>query len=342
MQITNALLPDSYASQLSSFLDLCIMIVAEENICPLPMDLKITTQKELQDLQKIKSNQNLKHQMIILGSVYTFLSKIIKELCERLEDRIVREVFVNECSRWIVQRVTGEFYIYKERQDGTLVVSTNLSRVYLVLGFTKSLGRMLPLPFKARMTILPFKEFLSYDRTIIPISPVQLKRQAEIKKVVEKAVVDGSLITRFDTVDYRRFIEPTFSTADINATDVRMMAELKPLLCNKVDPSETWVWKRLGYSQSANPNRLMGLINNKGQVLMVFQMVAIEPSIHDILSTLLSGIKISKVGVIAQFMAVDCEPLIAPLNELFGQTGVKFSFYEAASPEETFSANYFK
>ncbi|KAJ3252062.1 hypothetical protein HK103_001864 [Boothiomyces macroporosus] len=280
--------------------------------------------------------------MIILGTVYTFLSKIIKELYVRLPDAGIKETFIKECSRWLVQRVTGEFYLYKDRQDGTLVVSEDLSRVYLVLGFTKPLGKMLPLPIKVRMTILPYKEHLSYDRTIIPVSPVSLKKQAEIKKVVEKAAVDGSLITRFDSIDHTKILEPKQNTVKISQRDTQLMSELKPLLFGKIDPNETWVWKRFGISLAENPNRLISLINNKGQVLMNFPMMKLDPCIHDVLSTILSGIKVANVSRIAKTMAVDYEPLVDPLNKLFEETGISFSLYEIASPEETFAANYFK
>jgi len=99
------------------------------------------------------------------ASMYTYwkrtpLSKTgslnyIKENASKLHNSIsqVETVVTREVKYWRESRVYDTFGVLLERSDGTIVISQDLRRVFLVLGITQSLGSGLPhmpsnLPFR--------------------------------------------------------------------------------------------------------------------------------------------------------------------------------------------------
>ena len=55
--------------------------------------------------------------------------------------------------RWDTGRVTGNFIVLLVRQDGTILITEDLSRVYLVLGITQSIGALLNRQFQLPVVV---------------------------------------------------------------------------------------------------------------------------------------------------------------------------------------------
>ena len=100
-------------------------------------------------------------------------------------------------------RVTDNFYVLKGRQDGTILVSEDFRRVYLVLGYLKSIIDLVEnVPTRLfRVSLLPYKDLITYDRLLSGVELDTPARKNWKKRAIEaynNALENNTLITRLN------------------------------------------------------------------------------------------------------------------------------------------------
>ena len=97
-------------------------------------------------------------------------------------------------------RVSGQFLVLSHGEDGSIFVSLDDFRVYLVLGIQSPLGEILPeegLPVGVTATLLPFKKSIITDGLIIKSEePIEEDLRKGMEEVYEQAQRSGSIVTR--------------------------------------------------------------------------------------------------------------------------------------------------
>eukprot|EP01040_Poterioochromonas_malhamensis_P003007 gene3007-3194_t len=125
--------------------------------------------------------------------------------------------FMEDCPYWNSSKVFGDFIVLMERRDGSILVSADYSKVYLVLGHLDSLaGKITFIPgkgfsyvekypapkihgpingVKVKMILLNWQNKVAYDGMM---SPREMVSKAALKKALQaylKALNRGTLIT---------------------------------------------------------------------------------------------------------------------------------------------------
>lgn len=201
--------------------------------------------------------------------------------------------FVDEARFWKANRIHDCFYVYKERSDGTVVISQDITRVYLVQGIRDSLAEIFirngrSLPVQGHTTLLPFQHKLVYDGlfcgTFTDVSKDTLKK---LHGAYENAVDRRAVIHTLDG----RMIPPSQSTS-ISASNPLQKVELSPrhreALVNsrrapEGDSTGIWVFRRCGYSEASNPNHLVVVLGGSMHIAGPVPMKALEPTAQEII-----------------------------------------------------------
>ena len=108
------------------------------------------------------------------------------------------------------------------------------------------------------------------------------------------------------------------------------------------DEDEVWVCRRMGYSETENPNHLGVIMSSKnGMVLGTFQSKHLAPTSAEYLSALETtfGEKNSSthkggVGFRPSFLGIDEQSAVARLKAVLGPAGVQVCYYPPPSDEE--------
>jgi len=207
------------------------------------------------------------------------------------------EVYLETISSWPWSRVHGNFFILLQRSDGTIVVSEDFERVYLVQGiYSKLLNKGEQAPFKATFTLVPFDRYIvcsdmvisKTDWNVITPAPnmnfeplISIPVKTHLAKVYEDAVATSSLITSLDTRRPDDFTEDLKYQVDEDAPAPRYeFSERQLAFRARVAASPKlggrageWLMWETGLNTDADPTRTITFSNQAGQELGVGQPI---------------------------------------------------------------------
>ena len=225
-------------------------------------------------------------------------------------DRLREAINNREVAKWGDQdaRITGDFWVVEQRDDGAVLVSTSESGLVCVaLGIADSITKVLPLtsyenPVCVHLTLIPFQRRLVYDGIVLA-RPPQLRTDtaapaaADLRARVCAAEATGALVRSMplpepETQRERQRIQTgaahtAHKSADqthLSAQEQQLVAQLAPLssLPTPASPSApqpgTWVMRRMDYTEAGNPNHMGVIMSGAGMMLGPFFCAALEPT----------------------------------------------------------------
>jgi hypothetical protein len=207
--------------------------------------------------------------------------------------------FIDEVRFWKDNRIHDCFYVYKERSDGTVVISQDMTRVYLVQGIRDSLGDIFirsgrSLPVQGYTTLLPFQHKLVYDGLFRGIfTDVNKDTLKKLHGAYEGAVDQRAVIHTLDG----RMVPPSESpgiSANSPLQKVQLSSRHREALVNsrrapEGDPSGMWVFRRFGYSEASNPNHLIVVLGGGSMhIAGPLSLKALQPTAQEIIDIVVS------------------------------------------------------
>jgi hypothetical protein len=217
---------------------------------------------------------------------------------------------------WNNDRVYGNFFVLFERPDGTIVVSNDCKKVYLVLGLANSLAKPIlrnggtvikkynlhspNVAMVVCLTLLNWEGKICYDGLIAAShEKPSIKLIKKAIKAYINAVDKGKLITSISKTPVPS--TDTSNTKPAAPPSVEMLEKLKPALANIKAMSEVrgngpptmWVFRRHGYTPRENPNNIISIISSGGgQIGTEFRAKALIPDLADYIELLTLGCRL--------------------------------------------------
>jgi len=284
------------------------------------------------------------------------------DMNERFQPGLIASID-KDVKYWNNDRVYGNFFVLFERPDGTIVVSNDCKKVYLVLGLADSLAKPilrssgtvikkyhLHSPKAATvvcLTLLNWQGKICYDGLIAAShEKPSIKLIKKAIKAYIQAVDKGKLITSISKTPL-----PSIDTSETKPAappSVKMLEKLKPALNNIKSMSEVkgmggdptmWVFRRHGYTPRENPNNIISVISSGGgQIGTEFRAKALIPDLADYMELLILGCR--SVGSRRPPMVlIDAITMVEPLKALLASTGIMVEYYPPPSDEEIAHSN---
>jgi hypothetical protein len=298
-----------------------------------------------------------------------FVEQMIRQLphpvVPGLQHEPVPELLARNVKFWKSSRVFGEFYVVCQRPDGTVLVDAKFSKVYLVQGLAQSLGSLFTkievaspatsstlIGRKLTLTLLPWEGIITYDGICVGWGGHSEALSAEERGMVvatyTRALEEGKVISE---LKLRAYAAPSpaqgaCAPLGLGAANIEALAvELKPKLdfivaASLISASESWVFRRHGYSEASNPEHWCTVIScSSGPVGPMhippqgFQQL--KPTVAEIIALLWQRIKDAGNRRPAMIM-IDSEPVIAGLKALFAKAlvPIRVDYYPPPQGEE--------
>jgi hypothetical protein len=277
--------------------------------------------------------------------------------------RLIREaVLSREVAKWGEQdfRITGEFWVCEQRDDGAVLVSTTQKGlVCLALGIADRITKFFPAvsyakPAMAKITLLPYKRRLVYDGLL---SAAAGDAPADLEQRVREAEATGALVRSIpyppdETDEERQRLQsggtPGWGTpapksaagpASLSRQHQELVAKLVALptfpdTSSSPDAPQPgmWVMRRMGYSETENPEHMGMVMSAAGMALGPFSSAALEPTADELLSAL-GGIAV-RARKRPLCVLVDAQDAVAGVRRVLEQAGIQVVFYPPPSNEE--------
>jgi hypothetical protein len=287
----------------------------------------------------------------------------LQKQIEKEGDQACIEALNKDCVYWESSRVHGTFIVLFDRPDGTILVSQDLKRVYLVLGLEQTIGTVTNFihgakgnivkgaPFKApkfharllgsriTTTLVNWENKIVYDGLITSHSApkpriIQRALQAYIHAVDTKTLI-VSLDKKQPSVatKYRGF--------ESQSEYERVLAELRPMLeeiealppAGAVENAPSWVALRNGYTEQENPDHVM-LLTARGKLLHPeVRLAEITPSVKEYIELLYTAT--TEKGYKPECLAIDAESRLDMMRAILETaTGIRVTYFPPPSDEE--------
>lgn len=225
-------------------------------------DSKLITQHDLRpDLIALNRNafQNWHNGVI----------RIVKQAAEKVSAQVAQHM--NEVEWWPSSHMCGQFFVVADRNDGTIVISNDKSRVYLVQCPYGALGKVLQLakqhaslPCSALLTLFPFAgQIVCEGLTSEPIEMLSEEVAAQLLQVYTSAAAQGRLITCFSPRPVPlRSVEPTQErqnttsakpTRPLNAQSAHLREAAQPQLPKLTSATRSSALQALPFLQMHGP-----------------------------------------------------------------------------------------
>eukprot|EP00039_Didymoeca_costata_P008581 m.113710 g.113710 ORF g.113710 m.113710 type:complete len:506 (-) comp14145_c0_seq1:60-1577(-) len=261
-----------------------------------------------------------------------------------------RRQFKRDMRSWAATRVNDTFYVYKKHPEGTVLITTDLKKVYVVLGMSDNIydlvhkivnGKRGNLSI-AKITILPWMGKLVYDGIIMGAPATNGASQDELKRVYDDAVASNNLITGFSD-DVLIAASNEVPEEDDGFEDEPELSEFENRVKDEVTaaakfPAGSIIFRRFGYSPEENPHKMMGYIvlgpeDAPGTAMPVpVQMAGYEPTSDEILEQL--SVLATRGGRMGAAVGTDYLPILARLQHVLEDSGVTVFYYPPPSEEE--------
>jgi len=271
------------------------------------------------------------------------------------------DLAIKECAQWARRRRAGKFFYAGDDETGAaLLADDRLERVYRVVGLGTSIGGMLrrgPGGFAEvgsviMLTLLPFMGQIVYDGTVVAGIRAKPELNGRVgfagsfedaagRYVVSLEDGGGSFKVKPDNLTAAPPSEGTDGlTTALSEREVQLQQRVRALPHR--DEDEVWVCRRMGYSETENPNHLGVIMSSKnGMVLGTFQSKHLAPTSAEYLSALETTFgennsSTHKGGVVFRpsFFGIDEQSAVARLKAVLGPAGVQVCYYPPPSDEE--------
>jgi len=228
-------------------------------------------------------------------------------------DRVREAVNSREVARWGSQdaRITGDFWVVEQRDDGAVLVSTSQCGLTCVaLGIADSITKVLPPtswenPVCVHLTLIPFQRRMVYDGIVLTRAAhgTAAPAAADLRARVRAAEATGALVRSIplpepETQRERQRIQTGAAAlnsapgAPLSVQEQQLVDQLAPLspLPAPLSPSApqtgTWVMRRMDYTEIGNPNHMGVIMSGAGMMLGPFFCAALEPTAEELLAAL--------------------------------------------------------
>eukprot|EP01040_Poterioochromonas_malhamensis_P003008 gene3008-3195_t len=279
---------------------------------------------------------------------------------EAVKDFLYKE-FMEDCRYWNSSKVFGDFIVLMERPDGTILVSSDCSKVYLVVGLSSSVAVLsgadayLPMVHGSISSLLITTVLLNWQNKIVYdgfISPGEAVSEETLGKAFQaylSALQTGSLITSLPKNEATAAqIEPfVLNEEEYELYRLKYLLELQSIdskphidgfdINNPFALEETVqhyvVYRRLGYIEAESPQHILSaLIGSElvGSLIMDSATPTIGEYIH--LTQKYCDSKGRKPAVIA----IDYTPHFEMFRRLMKDVNIHVSYYPPPSDAETF------
>ena len=258
-----------------------------------------------------------------------------------------------DVKHWINDRVYGDFFVLVERRDGTILVSNDFQKVYLVLGLAQSIAEIIPgytrkeyevhgafVKSKSSMTLLNWRGKVVYDGLMV--SSMDTGKKSQWQKAVSayiNAVDSGSVISVINRTPI--VTEPAAKPSVVvpKETVLRLQPAVEklkkvPMLPGGDACPSIWIFRRHGYSERENPSFAISIFSSTagGVLVPYFEAKQLIPDAEDYMKLLEIGIAAS--GKKPSAVSIDEESMVEPMGEILRPAGIDVAFYPPPSEEE--------
>jgi hypothetical protein len=288
-----------------------------------------------------------------------------------------KSVVENDLPYWQSSRVFGHFIVLFERPDGTVLVSEDYKRVYLVLGLAQSIaevvypiinqrsGKYPPPPFhgpligmKCMMTLLNWEGKIVYDGLLAPIEKVPTKHLKNAVNAYVKAVNTKQILTQLEKKPISFDLNPTDAglkkveagevpeeeTRDdiIEIESIRMsmrseLARIKATKSRTLQEMSQTIVFRRFGYTERENPEHMIGLMCGGTPLHVDQTQSLIPTAAEYINIILKVIDMMNEK--PSYIAIDAKEVLKIMQKLLDPVGIKVSYYPPPSAEETMMNN---
>ncbi len=272
--------------------------------------------------------------------------------------------FLEDCPYWNSSKVFGDFIVLMERPDGTILVSVDYSKVYLVVGLVNSVASVsgadyyFPKIHGRISSILITTVLLNWQNKIVYdgfLSPGEAVSDETLEKAFQaylNALNTGTLITNLpkneataaqvkpfmlNEEEYESYrlrylleLQSINLKPSIEGFDINNPFALKEVIQHYV------VYRRLGYTEEETPQHLLAALLGSelvGSLIMESATPIIEEYIQ------LTQNYCDDEGRKPAVIAIDYLPHFEMFRRLMGDVNIHVSYYPPASDVETFLNN---
>jgi hypothetical protein len=283
---------------------------------------------------------------------------------ERLgEDSMFSTALATDCPYWQSSRVYDTFIVLFDRIDGTVIVSKDLQRVYLVLGQAQSLGEVAnhvwrnggfidrpkykPPKFHGPLigtgmvvTLLNWEGKIVYDGIF---APAFTPSQSTLHKAIQAYLYAVNTKTLITSLEKKPIQLPNFERFASKQEYQTVYNQVRPCLdqmqmmpFTTVEAGSHWILRRLGCTEEQNPkhNIAFGMIGPRPMQLLT-QATSLVPTLLDLFQFIY--LAVHRLGVRPISVGIDVDVHYEKLRLLLEPSlGIKVKFMAPASFEETF------
>jgi hypothetical protein len=228
--------------------------------------------------------------------VYNYLTQI-----DKLNPKLEFSKYFSQIQHWPTSRLHGHLYVLMEHADGTVVVSEDMESVYLTQGIVTSLGTLLKrggqrLPSLGIANFLPFEGYVAFDGMIGgALQPVTATVRKELYRAYCAAMDGGTLIT---ALPLRPLPDPPSSSStaatlapSLTPLQQQHLQRIRQLPKPSAMQGDSWVLRRMGYSEQENPEHMVVVLNGKGGMpITMGATTSLHPSATELFDLVCEGL----------------------------------------------------
>ena len=154
-----------------------------------------------EDLMSLNSNVFSYWDTDFSGKVNSGVYSYVRRIIELNPSMGITGKQLEQARHWPTSRIHGKFYILLNRPDGTVVISEDKQKVYLVQGILHAVAKVVVragdhLPVYGMGNFLPFFEYICFDGLFLGCPPaISAKLRRQLYGIYAAAVDSGNLIT---------------------------------------------------------------------------------------------------------------------------------------------------
>lgn len=293
-----------------------------------------------------------------LGSLKVSIIEYLRELASVNKLTDWESMIESYVQYWKDCRIFGIFYLVVGRDDGAILISENLQKVYLVQGIAQSITtacRKLNGSFigiKIQTTLLPWQDNIVYDGLMMVISDkITIQNKQKIKQIYLKAVENKTIIMKIKL----KVLSTTSRTQPVSATSSidnnNFIKDLKQQLFLELDAiskaktgkvhsnsvsieiAGAWVFRRHGYTAYENPHNLLTIMCASIPIVVGFTCQDLVPKIPEYIRLLVQGIR-NNNNKKPVMLLIDEITQISLLETTLAEYEIAVRYYPPPSAEE--------
>jgi len=312
--IFNARISEPLGRALATLLDMMRYATVAIGVCKSLSPRCKQILRSFNDIEKVyeEYSQDL---LIMNAEMYTYLEydfsgepntgvlNYASRVCEMNPGTPLEDLPVAQAKYFTEYRITGNFHILLERPDGTIVISEDLKKVYLVQGLSDSLAGLarqngsVTLPQTGTMTFVPYHGHIVHDGMLLgckrPANPLTTKY---LYRVYAEAANKGEIITSIplpsaQEVAAMKLAASQKETMELSPYYRSLQIDLKANSKIADEIQGKWFFCRHGCTEQRNPQHLITIVTgSRRPVLMGATTAAVKPTAEEILELLCDAV----------------------------------------------------